>query len=267
MAEVTPRKRACCSVELLCRCCGVKTETNRRIYLFGKDDGILEAIKEFAGREISEDDEFSKYVCRSCTTKILTIKKKVNQFRELFIHSENLQRNIPKSERFKRGRKLEVCFDNLESQNRNVKRTRVQIAAVFQRSLSGNCITGFSRDESQRSSINGNDLACLPQQSTVSNNLTCKSPRRNRRVLAARFQQVAPKRSTVIASNMNIQSLNNLQNEPTVGKAKRLLPVCMQKQQPKQKGEEAIEIVENFGLHSAMVRKVVFCYFFMFFLS
>lgn len=81
MAEVTPRKRACCSVELLCRCCGVKTETNRRIYLFGKDDGILEAIKEFAGREISEDDEFSKYVCRSCTTKILTIKKKVNQFR------------------------------------------------------------------------------------------------------------------------------------------------------------------------------------------
>ncbi|CAB3978284.1 Hypothetical predicted protein [Paramuricea clavata] len=51
---------------------------------------------------------------------------------------------------------------------------------------------------------------------------------------------------------MNIQSLNNSQNEPTVGKAKRLLPVCMQKQQPKQKGDEAIEIVENFGLHSEM---------------
>ncbi len=155
------------------------------------------------------DDEFSKFVCRSYAAKVLTIKKKVETFRKLYNDSEKLQKNMPKVERFKRGRKLDLNSESQTLQNQRVKRTRVSIAAVFQRPL--NSTTGFIAhriNETERSD-DANILGCVPQHSDVPKSQITESHQGKRRVLADRFQQIAPK------PNVNIPSLDNSQNTPT----------------------------------------------------
>ena len=150
---------------------------------------------------------------------------------------------------------------DLESQtlpNQNVKRTRVSIAAVFHRPLNNtNNTKDFSThlaNENVERSDDANKFDCIPhdQQSDVPNYHTFQSHWAKRRVIAARFQQIAPKPMTQIASNVKIPSLDNLPNAPTTdGNAKRKLPTLCKK--PSQKKTEETETLDNFGLESAMV--------------
>ena len=121
-------------------------------------------------------------------------------------------------------------------QNQSVKRTRVSIAAVFQRPL--NSTTGFlaHRIDETECSDDANILGCMPQHSDVPKSQITELHQGKQRVFAARFQQIASKPSTIIASNVNTPSLDNSQNTPTTDsvKAKRTLPSYfnMQKKNP-----------------------------------
>ena len=102
----TPKKSVSDKIFNLCRCCN--RENARRVPLFGKksrEEGLVETIARFAELDISENDSLSKYICHTCATKILTLKKNVDEFKSLCKETQKKQENELVSARTKRGRK------------------------------------------------------------------------------------------------------------------------------------------------------------------
>ncbi len=106
MASSTPTKSVSDKILNLCRCCN--NENARRVSLYGcksKNECLVEAIVRFTQLDISEDDDFSKWICRSCLTKIQTLKKNVDEFKALCEETVQKQKKELANARTKRGRK------------------------------------------------------------------------------------------------------------------------------------------------------------------
>lgn len=106
MASCTPKKSVSDKILNLCRCCNC--ENARRVPLYGdksKEEGLVKIIVRFAQLDISENDNFSKWVCRSCAMKISALRKKIDEFKSLCIETMKKQKEELESARMKRGRK------------------------------------------------------------------------------------------------------------------------------------------------------------------
>jgi hypothetical protein len=80
--------------------------------LYGKKsdkEGLLKCLQDFVeDNTIHEDDGLSKFICRSCVTKITYYLKRKTELKSLFLSTESANRDsLGKEERLKRGRKNE----------------------------------------------------------------------------------------------------------------------------------------------------------------
>ena len=132
----TPKKSVSDKILYLCRCCN--SENARHVPLYGKksrEEGLAEIIARFAELDICENDALSKYICRTCATKILALKKNVDEFRSVCQETQKKRENELAIARTKRGRKE---GDQSPAASVNVsKRTRVYGESRSSRSLTG----------------------------------------------------------------------------------------------------------------------------------
>lgn len=110
--KTTPRKIATGKSVQTCRVCNTNvSEDIHRVFLYGRKserDGVFKCLQEFLSEDqklIHEDDGLSKYICRPCESKILSLVKTREELKSLFFATETANRRSCEVERFKRGRK------------------------------------------------------------------------------------------------------------------------------------------------------------------
>lgn len=143
MASYTPTKSVSEKILNLCRCCNTKNA--RRVNLYGessKEKGLVEAIVSLTQIEISETDNFSNWICRSCATKVETLKNNVDMFKALCKNTKKEQEKELSSARTKRCRKnsdtttKSPTYSPVVSQSMEPKRHKISESRTS-RSLAG----------------------------------------------------------------------------------------------------------------------------------
>ena len=107
MASSTPKKSVSEKISNLCRCCS-SDNTSHRVHLYGAKSeqmDLVSAIFRLTGIKILENDNFSKWVCRSCTLKIDSLRKKLSEFKTVCEETARKQEEEFATSRSKRGRK------------------------------------------------------------------------------------------------------------------------------------------------------------------
>ena len=106
--STTPRKKVSEIVLSSCRCCNSDTKPQRRVELFGKkssDEGIVDAIKQLTGLLITERDDLSHFVCRTCARVALNLQKQIESFKNICAATEKKQIETVSTTREKRLRR------------------------------------------------------------------------------------------------------------------------------------------------------------------
>ena len=216
MAEFTPKKLSLDKLLFSCRCCNNEC-TNHRIYLFGdksREEGLVSAIKMFTGIEISEDDDFPKFICRNCSGKISTLLKKVDQFKNVCVETEENQKVQLTSARYKRGRKENAATE--------VETSPVSVQAAKKRSTETN---STSRQSLQKrfQKIVPKPVQIAPKSSTAPNplSISCLPETRNipkppRKLPELRRQQPNISEEIAILSKSGLSSIKVRQKYPTL---------------------------------------------------
>lgn len=201
MASATPKKSVSDKILNLCRCCNrVGTASTYRVPLFGcksESEGLVAAIVHFTELCISENDSFSKWVCRNCESKILTIKKKIQEMKTLCKETVRKQEQELASSRTKRGRKDEAtgAVSPLPTSSPAVASSNVPKRTRLTQSGASRSLTGiFQSIAPKPPETRANNPSSCPIQSV---HPPTSSKSQQQRILPASFQKRGQNQSTI----------------------------------------------------------------------